>query len=181
MELRVLTPDDWADWRTLRLVALADAPYAFGGKLADWQGDGDREDRWRGRLSMAGSHNLLVFVDGKPVGMASGAPGESEGVAELLSMYVDRSARGLGVADLLIREVERWARETGATALELAVAEGNEPAIALYHRHGFTDAGHGAQQMPDGRPEFVLSKPLTAPQPETLRSTATTTETQPQS
>jgi ribosomal protein S18 acetylase RimI-like enzyme len=178
MELRVLTPDDWADWRTLRLIALADAPHAFGGKLADWQGEGDREDRWRGRLSLPGSHNLMVFLDGKPVGMASGAPGESEGVAELLSMYVDRSARGLGVGDLLIREVERWARESGATVLELAVAEGNDPAIALYHRHGFTDDGRGVQQMPDGRPELVLSKSLTGPEPETLREPAA--ETQPQ-
>jgi ribosomal protein S18 acetylase RimI-like enzyme len=160
MELRVLTPDDWADWRALRLIALADAPQAFGSKLADWQGDGDREERWRGRLSMPGSHNLLVVVDGKPVGMASGAPGESERVAKLLSMYVDRSARGLGVADLLIREVERWARASGAAVLELAVAKGNEPAIALYQRHGFTDAGRGVQQEPDGSPELVLSKPL---------------------
>lgn len=165
MELRVLTPDDWADWRALRLVALADAPYAFSSTLSDWQGDGDREDRWRGRLSMRGSHNLMVFRDGKPVGMASGAAGESPEVAELLSMYVDRSARGLGVADLLIREVERWARERGAVVLELAVAEGNEPAIALYHRHGFVDAGRGAQQMADGRPELVLSKPLSVSQP----------------
>jgi GNAT superfamily N-acetyltransferase len=160
IELRVLTPDDWADWRALRLVALADAPDAFGGKLADWQGDGDREERWRGRLSLPGSHNLLVLLDGRPVGMASGAPGEADGVAELLSMYVDRTARGRGVGDLLIREVERWARDVfGASVLELAVAEGNEAAAALYRRHGFQDTGH-AGDMPDGRPERVMTKRL---------------------
>lgn len=160
IELRVLTPDDWADWRSLRLVALSEAPDAFGSKLADWQGPGDREERWRGRLSLPGSHNVLAVLDGKPVGMASGAPGESDGVAELLSMYVDRPARGLGVGDLLIREVERWARDVfGASTLELAVAEDNAAALALYLRNGFEDTGR-LGDMPDGRPERIMTKRL---------------------
>jgi GNAT superfamily N-acetyltransferase len=37
IELRVLTPDDWPVWRELRLAALAEAPYAFGSRLADWR------------------------------------------------------------------------------------------------------------------------------------------------
>jgi GNAT superfamily N-acetyltransferase len=160
IELRVLTPDDWADWRALRLVALADAPDAFGGKLADWQGEGDREERWRGRLSLPQSHNLLAMLDGRPVGMASGAPGETDGVAELLSMYVDSAARGQGVGDLLIGEVERWARDVfGASTLELAVSEGNAPAVAFYQRHGFQDTGR-VGDMPDGRPERIMTKRL---------------------
>jgi hypothetical protein len=48
--VRVLTVDDWSEWRVLRLAALRDAPQAFGSKLADWQGEGDSERRWRGRL-----------------------------------------------------------------------------------------------------------------------------------
>lgn len=51
IELRVLTPDHWPAWRELRLAALAEAPYAFGSRLADWQGDRDREQRWRDRLT----------------------------------------------------------------------------------------------------------------------------------
>ncbi|MBU7600615.1 hypothetical protein JGS22_024025 [Streptomyces sp. P38-E01] len=41
--------------RLLRLAALAEAPYAFGTTLAQWQGEGDRPDRWRARLATPGS------------------------------------------------------------------------------------------------------------------------------
>ena len=86
IELRTLTPDDWPTWRELRLAALADAPYAFGSRLADWQGDGDRAERWRARLEMPGSYNVVAVLDGRPVGMITGVPGDEPGVAELISM-----------------------------------------------------------------------------------------------
>jgi hypothetical protein len=65
IELRVLTPDDWPSWRELRLAALAEAPYAFGSRLADWQGDHDREQRWRDRLGIPGSYNVIAVLDGQ--------------------------------------------------------------------------------------------------------------------
>jgi hypothetical protein len=52
LELRTLESDDWRLWRELRLGALAEAPHAFGSTLAEWQGPGDREERWRSRLSI---------------------------------------------------------------------------------------------------------------------------------
>ena len=64
LELRTLTADDWPLWRELRLAALAEAPDAFGSALADWQGPGDTEDRWRGRLSIPGARDVVVLLDG---------------------------------------------------------------------------------------------------------------------
>lgn len=172
IDLRVLTPDDWPLWRELRLAALAEAPYAFGSRLEDWQGDGDREERWRARLELSGSHNLIALLDGRPAGMASGVPGEpgaseasgepnEPAAAELISMWIAPEARGHGLADLLIRAVEDWARASGAAELRLAVAEGNEHALALYRRHGFADTGEPGELMADGvRHELVLAKPL---------------------
>ena len=64
IELRVLSPDDWRVWRELRLAALAEAPEAFGSRLADWRGDGDREERWRDRLTIPGSCNFVALLDG---------------------------------------------------------------------------------------------------------------------
>ncbi|MBW6440246.1 GNAT family N-acetyltransferase [Actinoplanes hulinensis] len=161
IETRVLAPDDWKIWRGLRLAALTEAGHAFGAQLADWSGEGDREDRWRARLAIPGSINLVVVVDGQPVGMASGVPGDNEQVVELISMYVVPAGRGRGAGDLLVDAVERWARQRGAEVLRLAVVEGNENAWALYERNGFRDTGEIGGLMPDGiRREHVLTKNL---------------------
>jgi GNAT superfamily N-acetyltransferase len=161
IELRVLTPDDWPIWRELRLAALAEAPAAFGSRLADWQGEADRAERWRARLELPGSYNLVAVLDGRPAGMASGVPTDDRSVAELISMWVHPDARGHGVGDRLMAAVEQWARQVGAQVLRLAVVEDNEAATALYRRNGFVDTEGPGDLMPDGiRREKVMAKPL---------------------
>ncbi|MEW2375479.1 GNAT family N-acetyltransferase [Micromonospora sp. NPDC047812] len=161
IETHVLSEDDWRTWRELRLAALAEAAYAFGSQLADWQGEGDREERWRARLAIPGSRNILVMLDGQPVGMASGVPTGKDGVVELISMYVAPAGRGRGVGDHLVRAIEEWARQVGSETLRLAVVAGNRNAWALYRRHGFQDTGELGDLMPDGvRREHVLTKSL---------------------
>jgi ribosomal protein S18 acetylase RimI-like enzyme len=161
IELRVLTPDDWQSWRALRLAALAEAPAAFGARLADWQGQGDREERWRDRLSIPDSHNVIAVLDGQPAGMVSGVPG-SGGTAELISLWVCPWARGKGIGDRLTAAVEHWARQAGMKTLRLSVVEGNEPAAALYQRNGLCLTGVLGDLMPDGvRRERVMEKQLT--------------------
>jgi ribosomal protein S18 acetylase RimI-like enzyme len=161
-EISVLSVEDWAVWRSLRLAALAEAPYAFGSTLSDWQGDGDREQRWRDRLTIPGSRNVVAVLDTVPVGMATGVPSGSDGPVELISMWVAPEARGRGVADRLIEDIEDWAvRERHATTLRLMVMPGNANAIALYRRHGFTETGELGDPAPDGRGrELVLEKKL---------------------
>jgi len=163
LELRTLVSDDWPIWRELRQAALAEAPYAFGSTLAQWQGAGDREDRWRARLEIPGAHNVVAVLDGRPAGMASGVPVEhAEDSVELISMWVSPSARGRGVGDFLIREVARWASERGAKSMRLSVMPDNERAAALYERHGFTDTGEPGDPLPDGTgSEQVMAKDLT--------------------
>ncbi|MFI5486724.1 GNAT family N-acetyltransferase [Micromonospora echinaurantiaca] len=161
IETRALSEGDWKVWRELRLAALTEAPYAFGSRLADWQGDGDREERWRGRLAIPGSYNVVAMLDGQPVGMASGVPTDQDGVVELISMYVAPIGRGRGVGDHLLHAVEQWARQVGAGALRLAVVADNKNAWALYQRNGFHDTGEPGDLMPDGvRREHVMVKSL---------------------
>ena len=151
ISIRRLTPDDWRDWRNLRLAALREAPYAFGSVLADWQGAGDTEERWRARL-MSVEFNAIALLDQADAGMVSGSlEGEQP---ELISMWVVPSARGRGVGDALIGSVIEWARSVGRDTLVLQLVEGNEHAAALYRRHGFED--HGPADV-DGPCERIMS------------------------
>jgi ribosomal protein S18 acetylase RimI-like enzyme len=138
--LRKIGVNDWSLWRKLRLQALEEAPYAFGSKLADWQGRGDTETRWRGRLSDV-PLNIIAEWQKAAAGMASATAPGSDGEVELLSMWVAPFARGHGVGDALVNAVIKWAGEQQASRVALAVFESNERAFALYRRHGFIEAG----------------------------------------
>ncbi len=151
LEVRLIGPDDWAEWRALRLAALAEAPDAFGSRLADWQ-DAPQQ-RWRDRLT-AVPCNVVAALDGQPVGMASGWLPD-EGPAELLSMWVAPEARGHGVGDALVDAVVAWCTRHRPGALTLNVREANPAAIALYARHGFVDHGRAAE-VPGEAPERVM-------------------------
>jgi GNAT superfamily N-acetyltransferase len=137
LKVRELGPDDWRDFRDLRLQALSDAPYAFGSTFADWRDA--VEERWRGRLT-AVPYNVIAEVSGRPAGMASGSI-EGDEPAELISMWVAPSARGLGVGGALIDAVAKWAAVARPGELRLQVVDGNEHAIRLYARNGFVDRG----------------------------------------
>jgi ribosomal protein S18 acetylase RimI-like enzyme len=136
----MLTPEHWPAFRELRREALRDAPDAFSATLAQWSGEGDREERWRSRLSEV-PFNVVAEFDGKPAGLVSGTRPSSGGVVLLISMWVAPFARGQGVGDALVGAVIMWARAQGAIGVELDVRETNAAAISLYRRNGFVDHG----------------------------------------
>ncbi|WP_406050594.1 GNAT family N-acetyltransferase [Kribbella sp. NBC_00889] len=159
IELRDIGADDWKLWRDLRVAALTEAPYAFGSQLADWLDA--PEERWRERLSAPGAYQVIASLDGTPVGMVGGFPGEETGTAELVSMWIAPTGRGRGVGDTLITTIAQWAAGTGARVLRLSVADGNDPAHKLYLRNGFADTDELGDLMPDGvRRELVMRKQL---------------------
>ncbi len=147
VEILRLGPDEWEVFRDLRLRALREAPYAFGSRYDDWVRA--PEARWRERL-VAVPLNLVARRGDELLGMASGVLDGNE--AELISMWVDPSARGSGVAAALVGAVVEWARAVGRTTY-LMVRSDNARAIAAYARAGFVDLGIPAEQSPDEPPE----------------------------
>lgn len=137
--VREITADDWELMRDVRLAALAEAPSAFGSTYAR---EADfTEERWRGRIS---ERSVTFFAheetaDATPAGLA-GVYVE-DGAAELVSMWVRPSARGLGVGEALVEAAAAWAKTRDFGTLFLWVTESNAPAVRLYERLGFTPTG----------------------------------------
>lgn len=149
--------DDWRDLRAVRLAALAEAPSAFGSNLTREQGYD--EDRWRAwtRSSVA----FLAFVDGMPVGIAAGRPGESSEEREIVSVWVDPTCRGRAIASRLLVAVLDWAEADGSERVRLWMMRGNDAARRVYERLGFETTGR-SKPLPRNpqliEDEWVLAK-----------------------
>ena len=52
-------------------------------------------------------------------------------------MSVDRDHRGLGVAGALLRRIEATAAELGLARVQFSTSSAQEPAVALYTKHGY--------------------------------------------
>jgi ribosomal protein S18 acetylase RimI-like enzyme len=155
VQIKYLSPDDWKEWRVMRLKALANSPDAFRSKLQDWSGPNYTEERWRHRLD-ACPLNVLAVINDHAVGMvAATAPKNEE--TELISMWVASEARGRGVGDVLIQTVIKWAFTQKVERVELLVNYDNTPAIILYGRNGFLDTGWADGDMTERRMVLELN------------------------
>jgi ribosomal protein S18 acetylase RimI-like enzyme len=77
-------------------------------------------------------------------------------------MWVSPAARGQGVGERLITAVEDWASRAGARTVKLAVADGNERAIALYRRTPDSIGSHRAGSAPTNQDRLYQLRLLTA-------------------
>ena len=147
IEVRRIRADEWRRLRELRLHALADSPMAFGSTIA--QEEGYSDSVWRERAAGgAGGFDRVTFIaerDEQWVGLAtcllSGTAEATVAVPTLVGMFVDGSVRRQGVGIALVEKIAEWTGTRGATRLGLWVTEGNEGALALYHRCGFQRTG----------------------------------------
>jgi ribosomal protein S18 acetylase RimI-like enzyme len=152
--MRPINPDDWREWRSIRLRALCDAPGAFGTSYAEAAGPKDREQYWRGYFSATG-RNYLAELDGDAVGLARITGPGPDTDAELLSLWVAPAARGHGIGAGLVEACWTWLQSAAPGAsLRLNVVRDNHDARRLYERLGFTCIGAD----PDDPGEDVLVK-----------------------
>ncbi len=146
-ELVRIGPDDWREFREVRLASLAEAPGAFGSRHADWV-DAE-EGRWRARLTDV-PFTVVARGEEGPVGVACGA--DAGRSVELISMWIAPGRRGSGLAGRLIGAVVGWAEADGRPT-SLMVRDDNAGAIRAYARAGFVDHGVPADWPDDAPPE----------------------------
>jgi len=144
-ELRVISPDDWEDFRAVRLKALADSPDSFGVTLDEALAQ--PPSVWRDR---AASPSPIVLASADHGSIAMGGLYLPDGSADAFvwGMWVEPASRGRGVASRIVERLLDHADAEGRSVL-LHVTEGNDTARALYERHGFTATGE-VQPLRDG-------------------------------
>lgn len=143
-EIRQIGRGDWAEFRDIRLTALTDSPHAFAVTAAEAasRSDADWEALVRERCASGVSTTWLAHDSaGRAVGMVAAFDDPATTNLELVSMWVAPEARGHGLARRLVDSVVTWAGERQAPTVGLWVTCGNDPAIRLYERCGFTVDG----------------------------------------
>lgn len=124
-----------------------------------WSGD-----EFASLLAQGGTFGFVVRADHqpKPVGVVLARLTVDE--AEILTIAVDRSARGKGIGRLLMDNVLQYLHAERAASLFLEVEEGNTAALNLYRRLRFEDVGRRPAYYagPDGtrRSALILKRNL---------------------
>lgn len=136
-ELRVVSAEDWKDFKAVRLRALADSPTSFGATLADATALPDTA--WRTRIDGPGP-KIIGYVGEEPVAVGGLFPPEGTSDAFIWGMWVAPEARGRGLGRGILRDLLARADRLGRTVL-LHVTEGNDGARRLYEGHGFVSTG----------------------------------------
>jgi RimJ/RimL family protein N-acetyltransferase len=150
VEIRLLTPDDAALYRDIRLEGLQRDPDAFSSTFAH---ESAMPLVWFAERIVEG--NIFgAFADGKLAGVAGYWPleGEKESHKAILwGMYVRKVARGAGLGERLVAAVVEHA-SSRVEQVKLGVASGNEAALRLYIKTGFTEYGREMKALKqDGR------------------------------
>lgn len=164
--VRRTRPDEAAEFKAIRLRALADTPDAFGQTLA--HAEAMSWDLWMHRVTRgaAGEESLLlVAIDaesGAWLGMTGSYFEEHEPlIAHVVSVWVATEARRRGVGRKLQAAAREWAVSRGARGQRLWVTDTNDAARTLYLTEGFTLTG--ATQPHPAKPhlsELEMVRPL---------------------
>jgi ribosomal protein S18 acetylase RimI-like enzyme len=126
--VRRLGPDDWEDFREIRLRSLADSPDAFGSTLERELAFTEQE--WRQRLGVP----VYVVDDPRPV--AVGGVFDNAGKPHVWGMWTEPSHRGRGHARAILD-----ALIPAGTPAQLDVNVSNGGARTAYERYGFVGTG----------------------------------------
>ena len=150
-------------FKTVRLRALQDAPYAFSATYAKESQFDDAE--WLRRVDRMNGVKGIGFLamDGEAACGIVGAFLDADDAtrAQLVSMWTALTHRQRGVGRLLVNEVIAWMRRRGARTLLLMVTSNNEPAMRFYEKLGFARTGRTEPYPNDADVlEYEMSRPI---------------------
>lgn len=144
VKIRVLTPQDWQLYKSVRLTSLEESPDSFGSTyeqevtLSDTEWQTRLDLKWRGLDALP----LIAELESQAVGLAWGVIHEPYSkTAHIYQMWVSPAQRGKSIATSLLSEITAWAFHKGCERIVLAVTTSNEAAVSLYNSSGYLPAG----------------------------------------
>ena len=144
--IRLLTENDAAIYRELRLQALTQTPQAF---ISDFETERQKDiNSFRYKLNISHQEPIWgyygIFVQDKLAGICQLAPGyapKMAHIAHFYSLYVDPKYRGQGLAKKLIAHVLTQLRAQKIERLFISYLARNRCVRGFYDKLGFTQCG----------------------------------------
>lgn len=147
--LRRFLPDDWQDYRAIRLEALQTESHFFGTGYEEELNE--TEEQWRKRLSHSIGAYWGLFYETECVGLTGIWPRQKENDTLLLrSSYIRSQHRGMGLSGLFYTARIEWAKAHGYKRLVVYHREGNEASKAANQKFGFRYTHTESMDWPDG-------------------------------
>jgi ribosomal protein S18 acetylase RimI-like enzyme len=111
-----------------------------------------------GVLVFPGVVRLRAAVEREMVGFIAGDPRRDEQTGWIMTLGVLPDWRRQGIAEALLSDCEQ---KMGLPKVKLTVRRGNEPAIALYQKLGYTQTDIWSRYYQNGEDGLVLEKKRT--------------------
>ena len=139
IQVELLTAEQWARAKELRLASLRDSAHAFGGNLETESAL--RESEWRANFEKL--NYIVASVDGvdSAIMTVENLKGDFGATAWVGGCWSSPEYRGVGLLRAMMKFVDEHAQEKGWQRQGLGVWEDNYPAIAAYEKLAFIVMG----------------------------------------
>ena len=139
IQVELLTAEQWARAKELRLASLRDSAHAFGGNLETESALSESE--WRANFEKL--NYIVASVDGidSAIMTVENLKGDFDATAWVGGCWSSPEYRGVGLLKAMIKFVDEHAQEKGWQRQGLGVWEDNYPAIAAYEKLAFVAMG----------------------------------------
>ena len=139
IKVELLTAEQWARARELRLASLRDSAHAFGGNLETESAHS--ESQWRAKFENL--NYVVASVDGvdSAIMTVENLKGDFGATAWVGGCWSSPQYRGVGLLKAMMKFVDEHAQEKGWQRQGLGVWEDNFSAIAAYEKLDFVVMG----------------------------------------
>ena len=139
IQVELLTAEQWARAKELRLASLRDSAHAFGGNLETESALSESE--WRANFEKL--NYIVASVDGvdSAIMTVENLKGDFGATAWVGGCWSSPEYRGVGLLRAMMKFVDEHAQEKGWQRQGLGVWEDNYPAIAAYEKLAFVAMG----------------------------------------